>query len=324
MHISVILPAYNAAPHLNHTLQSLRAQTLADWEALCVDDGSKDNSAQILTDTLRCDPRLKLIHQPNRGVSTARNRALDRIRGDYYTFIDADDTIDPDHLEHLYTLTTTNHATIGVVNALSEGIHYGAPYAGVLPPTPARLLCGPLWNKLYHRATLGHHRFKTHLTFGEDCVYLLILQPDVRRMAFDLSYIGYHYQVRPHSLSHGHNYTFNITRHWDDILVLDTLPDKDALIYFLRSADYVFLKNHTLRDAFAIANYTDARRELFAYARRPLTIEEGHPLNPHFKHVTLILGSPLPRPLRALLHWTYTKLLVTCHHLKKALTTRRG
>ena len=75
---SVIVPVYNVAPYLGECLDSVLAQTFADWECLCTDDGSKDGSDLILDAYARRDPRFRIVHQPNAGVSAARNRALDR------------------------------------------------------------------------------------------------------------------------------------------------------------------------------------------------------------------------------------------------------
>lgn len=75
---SVIVPVYNVAPYLGECLDSVLAQTFTDWECLCTDDGSKDGSDLILDAYARRDPRFRITHQPNAGVSAARNRALDR------------------------------------------------------------------------------------------------------------------------------------------------------------------------------------------------------------------------------------------------------
>lgn len=90
---SVVIPVYNVAPYLRACLDSLLAQTEGDWEAVCVDDGSTDASWSILQDYAKRDPRFRVFHQANAGVSAARNRALEAVAGDWVLFLDGDDTL---------------------------------------------------------------------------------------------------------------------------------------------------------------------------------------------------------------------------------------
>ena len=89
--VSVVIPAYNAAPFLEETLLSLVAQTHSHWEALLVDDGSSDGTVEIARRFAEREPRLRVITQANAGVSAARNRACREARGEYIAFLDADD-----------------------------------------------------------------------------------------------------------------------------------------------------------------------------------------------------------------------------------------
>ena len=88
---SIIIPVYNVAPYLRECLDSVLAQTLTDWEAICVDDGSTDGSGAILDEYAAKDKRFRVIHQKNAGVSAARNKALDEALGDWICFLDGDD-----------------------------------------------------------------------------------------------------------------------------------------------------------------------------------------------------------------------------------------
>lgn len=90
---SIIIPVYNVAPYLRECLDSVLSQTFTDWEAICVDDGSTDESGSILDEYAVKDARIKVVHQQNAGVSAARNRALDVARGRWVGFIDADDCV---------------------------------------------------------------------------------------------------------------------------------------------------------------------------------------------------------------------------------------
>ena len=92
--ISVIIAAYNAEKYLPECLDSVLGQTYKDLEVLVVDDGSSDNTLEIINEYSRRDPRIVPIHQENMGVAGARNTAFDRMKGEYFTIIDADDKID--------------------------------------------------------------------------------------------------------------------------------------------------------------------------------------------------------------------------------------
>lgn len=93
--ISVIIPVYNAARYLRRCLDSLVGQTYRELEIICVNDGSTDESESILTEYAGCDSRVKVIHQENSGVSVARNNGLAAARGEFVTFADADDWVEP-------------------------------------------------------------------------------------------------------------------------------------------------------------------------------------------------------------------------------------
>lgn len=97
--ISVIIPVYNVEKFLPQALDSLLSQTFADFEAVCVNDGSSDNCAEILAAYASKDSRLRIISRNNQGVSAARNAALDVARGNYIVFLDPDDLIHVRFLE---------------------------------------------------------------------------------------------------------------------------------------------------------------------------------------------------------------------------------
>lgn len=99
--VSVVIPAYNAQATLAETVRSLLAQSLTDWRAMIVDDGSTDSTPAIAQDFAWRDPRIAYHRQPNRGLSGARNAGLERATGAYVHFLDADDWLAPLGLERL-------------------------------------------------------------------------------------------------------------------------------------------------------------------------------------------------------------------------------
>lgn len=99
--ISVIIPVYNAEKYLDQTLESVRRQTMRDFEVIMVDDGSTDSSPSIMRRMEKADSRFRLVSRPNGGLSAARNTGIANARGEWLYFIDADDTLHPAALAYL-------------------------------------------------------------------------------------------------------------------------------------------------------------------------------------------------------------------------------
>ena len=110
--VSVVIPVYNVERFLNESISSLLNQTLEDIELICVNDGSPDNSLEILNGFAAKDSRVKVISKPNGGCGSARNRALDEASGEYIYFFDPDDYVLPNALEELYANATSNDSDL--------------------------------------------------------------------------------------------------------------------------------------------------------------------------------------------------------------------
>lgn len=121
MNVSIIIPAYNAAETIADTLESLLAQTHSNWEAIVVDDGSTDATAEITKGFVDRDKRIRMIKQPNGGEGTARNAGIVQARYDWLLFLDADDWITPLHLERLTYKLVSNHE-LDAVHCLSARV----------------------------------------------------------------------------------------------------------------------------------------------------------------------------------------------------------
>ena len=103
--VSIVMPCYQNGQTLARTVRSIQAQTEADWELIAVDDGSRDDTLAVLTQLAQDEPRMRVIHQENGGVSAARNAGMDAARGAWLSFVDADDHLLPHALAHLLSLT---------------------------------------------------------------------------------------------------------------------------------------------------------------------------------------------------------------------------
>lgn len=110
--ISVIVPVYKVEAYLGRCVESILAQTYRNMEILLVDDGSPDRCPQICEEYAAKDPRIRVIHQENKGLSGARNTGIDKARGEYLAFIDSDDKWLPHFLESLYRAMTETGADI--------------------------------------------------------------------------------------------------------------------------------------------------------------------------------------------------------------------
>lgn len=110
--ISIIVPIYNVEKYLNKCLDTLISQSFSNIEIICVNDGSTDNSLQIIKNYKENDSRIKIISQENKGVSSARNTGISQTCGQYIFFVDPDDWIDNNTLEIMYHKAKKNNAEI--------------------------------------------------------------------------------------------------------------------------------------------------------------------------------------------------------------------
>ena len=132
--ISVIVPAYNVAQWISKCLESIMNQTYKKLEIIVIDDGSTDETPQILDRYANIDSRIKVVHQKNSGLVKVRNKGIELASGEYVAFVDGDDTIIPEMYERLLKNALKYDADIshcGVCFCFSDGHeeqHYGTGY----------------------------------------------------------------------------------------------------------------------------------------------------------------------------------------------------
>lgn len=114
--ISIILPVYNVEKYLGKCLDSLINQTLQDIEIICINDGSTDDSLEILEEYAKKDDRIKIINQENSKQGAARNRGLEVATGEFVTFVDSDDWVDIDYLEKLYNAIINSNVNMAIAS----------------------------------------------------------------------------------------------------------------------------------------------------------------------------------------------------------------
>lgn len=118
--ISIIIPVFNAENYLEDCMQSISNQSFDDFEILTINDGSTDYSLKILNEFQEKEPRLKIFSQENKGVSVARNLGLENAKGEYITFIDADDWLHPETLEHYIEIVENEDSDIVISQFLTK------------------------------------------------------------------------------------------------------------------------------------------------------------------------------------------------------------
>ena len=139
--ISIVIPVYNVEKYLRRCLDSVLNQTFSDWEAICVNDGSPDKSADILKEYAKLDPRIKVINKDNGGLSDARNLGINFTKGQYIFLLDSDDFIHSQTLEILDCLIESENADmilfdfdkVFYINARKRIIHNKEDFSVILP-----------------------------------------------------------------------------------------------------------------------------------------------------------------------------------------------
>jgi succinoglycan biosynthesis protein ExoO len=207
--VSVITPAYNVAPYIGQCIESLQAQTLADWEMLIVDDASTDETPAAVQRYLG-DPRIRYLrNEQNLGPGATRNRALDAAQGEWVAIVDADDWIDPERLEKL-----VRFAEVQGVEMVADLQVYRTEWGGVYqvswatyakPPKAPRcytleqvITAHPSYKPLIRRAFLDAKqiRYPTTIRIGEDYAFYMEVLLKGGRFAL-LPEPLYSYRVRP-------------------------------------------------------------------------------------------------------------------------------
>ena len=210
--ISVIVPVYNGQDYLENCIESIELQTYPNVEVLIVNDGSTDATGKICEDLCEKYHNIQVISMNDEGVSKARNAGIERCKGNYVMFADADDRLHCDTVQTLYdALAETESDMSGCVfftwsneqewkDRVSR--EKGAAGKSVIFKRDEFLEKGILgadtrcWGKLYKRSLVGEHRFRSGLTIGEDMLFLLDILPDMKKMV-SVSFQGYGYYQNP-------------------------------------------------------------------------------------------------------------------------------
>lgn len=178
--VSVIIPVYNTAQYLPRCLDSVLNNTHRTLEVICINDGSSDNSLEVLNTYVARDSRVRVIDQENAGLSAARNRGLNEAAGAYIAFIDSDDWIHSRYFELLLLGITQYNADIAVCGStnVSGFVEEQAirPDDAVYQPLPIHQIASDditVWAKLYKTEAIGKTRFRESICLAEDTLFNL-------------------------------------------------------------------------------------------------------------------------------------------------------
>lgn len=209
MLLSVVIPVFNALPHLRRCVESVCAAPVPDMEVICVDDGSTDGSSRLLDELAAAEPRLCVIHRGNGGVSSARNTGLGKARGQFISFMDADDVLEPDFLPQLLETARLYPEADCVIGGCCKVDGQHVEECPVCRETTTadhavddlqRTL--HVWGHLYRAGLIRTHgiSFAEDVHFGEDTLFNYMLFPLCRQILLCPT-TGYTYQTRGDSLS---------------------------------------------------------------------------------------------------------------------------
>ncbi|KKN85723.1 hypothetical protein LCGC14_0275280 [marine sediment metagenome] len=206
-HISVIIPCYNYSSFVVEAIESVKAQTYDNWECIVVNDGSKDDSLQVIRAAVRGDSRFTVIDQPNQGVAAARNSGAMASSGEFLSFLDADDRMLPNFLVDLLT-GITQKATLGLVYGKLATINEAGEVSRRKSDWPPKFRMDqqlknrcqvPSCNMMRRRAFMRAGGFRQHAAPAEDAelwTRIPLIGYDVERCTEEAVY-----QYRVHKMS---------------------------------------------------------------------------------------------------------------------------
>lgn len=212
--ISIIIPVYNSEKTISRCLDSILSQSYLDWEAICIDDGSTDNSGIICDEYSSKDSRIKVFHQNNQGVSAARNVGLRTSIGEYVTFADSDDWLESCAFQEYFDAFAKYDADIirtGYIRDNNNGIKEvciadeSSLYTNTWELYRATIkykYYSFLWNSCVRRTCLTGTYFNEEINYLEDHTFLYQCYLNSRSVAL-INKITYHYSIcNDESLSH--------------------------------------------------------------------------------------------------------------------------
>lgn len=227
MLISVIVPVYKVEPYLNRCVDSILGQTYHNLEVILVDDGSPDGSGAICDVYAQQDPRVRVIHKENGGLSSARNAGIDIARGEYFAFVDSDDWIEPDTYETMLGLAAKYDAKMVVGGRYDVNADTMERTVG-LCPVKEEVITGEemlgrvfLWDnvdssacdKLFHRSLYRQVRYPMGVICEDVAVFYLLAELAEQVVLFPKPFYNYYHHGGTITTSSISQKTFHFQQH---------------------------------------------------------------------------------------------------------------
>ncbi len=242
--ISIVIPSYNEEKNISRCLDSVLNQTFTDFEVLCVDDGSSDETFDIIKEYSKKDSRIIPLKNPEKGVSSARNFGIENSNGDYIGFVDSDDFIQPQMYEFLYKAVTENNCDFSVCrykktsHFFKKSFEYKTTsfqpekfisFDNMNFNSENELVFSSACTNLISKKLLKNIRFKNY-KIGEDTVFNSEIYFKTDKVIFVDAEL-YNYFINTQSVS----YTENHSEKWFDLLqtrfvCYDILKDKNEFL----------------------------------------------------------------------------------------------
>lgn len=208
--VSILIPVYNVEQYLDQCLDSVVGQTYQELQIVIIDDGSKDGSFDICQNYANKDSRIEVYHQENQGVATTRNHLLEKIKGDYVLFVDADDWIELDMIETMLNLSLKYDADIvncqnvkndDICSKNKTKIELWFQEDTIYHFLRHLIFNGSLWNKLIRARLLHGLKFHSEISYGEDALFCWQVLQRIKTVVRTPNEY-YHYRMNDTSLSH--------------------------------------------------------------------------------------------------------------------------
>lgn len=293
--VSIVVPVYNVPEAaLRKCLESTIAQTMKEIEVLVIDDGSTDHSGLICDEYAARDKRIRVVHKANGGLSAARNTGYELADGEWITFLDSDDWIEPKTCEETYNLGNENDVDVVIFGTVQEFEHYTNPFkyhfenGRVFRGEECKQLqyeildfngnIATAWAKLIRKSVLdeNHIEHNAELRQGSEGIEFNIRLFEIIESAVFTDGVYYHYIFNPNSISAKHdekNHYF-VIRCFEEIKREISASDNRAALeekFFKRFA-YVIVAA-AISGYFSpanLVNYSEQRKGYLKYLQEPL------------------------------------------------------
>lgn len=321
--VTIVVPIYNVSEFLSACIKSLASQTYVNLEIILINDGSTDNSGSICDDYASKDNRIRVIHQTNKGVSSARNAGIDAASGEWIMFVDGDDLLPPTATENLVIIASQSNAdcTTGSIQTFDKSTAAQST-SGISTVTARKvgskealeqllyqesIVNGP-FAKLYKLNLIKNIKFKLGITVAEDLYFNYQALKKVKHVAMTSS-IVYFYRLRDGSAMHQ---PFSHRRM--DGLDMTELILKDSEKESIAALPAI---NRLFMEATFILQSINGNKEFHQQSSRCLDIVKRYRLT-----VLADLNSPLRHRLLACLSLIHPNMVTLPDHIRERLPSR--